>query len=463
MLRITNKLLSAVFSVVICIVSITPHISAYAETTTIPVPGAIYDTGEKGDYNISDDSITEEFNSFGTFSIAGDLVQTDNVGGIDVYTASSGSVDFNYNYSLSSKEDETVWHLADDSGKKIAGSKLSELVKELDSEEYFVENVSAVYVSNEYIEELEYNSQSNIYFGFTLEELDEEFQGTRYVFTLGDDGTTVVKPFEEYDDSYERVIKNVAVGTGVILICVTVSAVTAGAGAPAVGMIFAAAAKTGTTFALSSGTISFAAAAITTGIETGNVEEALKAGALTGSEAFKWGAITGAITGGGGATIKYTKAMQALKGVPLNGLTTQQAAAIQMESGYPVSIIKQFHSMDEYKIYKDAGLSAKIINNELALVRDIDLNYKYPGETMNNLERMKQGLAPYDPKTGKVFQLHHIGQKSDATLAILNEAEHQGNSAILNFVDKASEIDRDAFAPIRKKFWKSFAASVTKI
>lgn len=339
----------------------------------------------------------------------------------------------------------------------------TELVKELDSEEYFVENVSAVYVSNEYIEELEYNSQSNIYFGFTLEELDEEFQGTRYVFTLGDDGTTVVKPFEEYDDSYERVIKNVAVGTGVILICVTVSAVTAGAGAPAVGMIFAAAAKTGTTFALSSGTISFAAAAITTGIETGNVEEALKAGALTGSEAFKWGAITGAITGGGGATVKYTKAMQALKGVPLNGLTTQQAAAIQMESGYPVSIIKQFHSMDEYKIYKDAGLNAKIINNELALVRDIDLNYKYPGETMNNLERMKQGLAPYDPKTGKVFQLHHIGQKSDATLAILNEAEHQGNSAILNFVDKASEIDRDAFAPIRKKFWKSFAASVTKI
>lgn len=128
MLRITNKLLSAVFSVVICIVSISPHISAYAETTTIPVPGAIYDTGEKGDYNISDDSITEEFNSFGTFSIAGDLVQTDNVGGIDVYTASSGNVDFNYKYSLSSNEDKTEWHLVEDSGKKIAGSKLSDKI-----------------------------------------------------------------------------------------------------------------------------------------------------------------------------------------------------------------------------------------------------------------------------------------------------------------------------------------------
>ena len=94
MLRVTNKLLAAILSVVICIVTISPHISAYAETTTIPVPGIIFDTGEKGDYVISDDSVTEEFNSFGTFSITGDLVQTDNVGGIDVYTASSGNVDF---------------------------------------------------------------------------------------------------------------------------------------------------------------------------------------------------------------------------------------------------------------------------------------------------------------------------------------------------------------------------------
>ena len=56
MLRIKNKLLAAILSVVICIVTISPHISAYAETTTIPVPGTIYDTGEKGDYVISDDT-----------------------------------------------------------------------------------------------------------------------------------------------------------------------------------------------------------------------------------------------------------------------------------------------------------------------------------------------------------------------------------------------------------------------
>lgn len=72
-----------------------------------------------------------------------------------------------------------------------------ETVSELDSEDYFVENVSAVYVSKEYLEELAFNSQSNIYFGCTLEELNELFQGSRYVFTLGEDGTTTVRELQE--------------------------------------------------------------------------------------------------------------------------------------------------------------------------------------------------------------------------------------------------------------------------
>ena len=77
------------------------------------------------------------------------------------------------------------------------------LIIELDNEMYFVENVSAVYISKEYLEEVAYNSQENIYFGYTLSELDAYFQGTRYVFTLGDDGQTIVTEFQEYDDTYE--------------------------------------------------------------------------------------------------------------------------------------------------------------------------------------------------------------------------------------------------------------------
>ncbi len=160
------------------------------------------------------------------------------------------------------------------------------LVDEFSSEDYIIENVSAIYYSKEYLEETAYNSKANIFFGYTLAELDEQFQGERYVFTLNDNGETTVQRFEDYDDTYDRVIKNVAVGTGVILVCVTVSVVSAGVGAPTVSMIFAASAKTGTAFALSSAGFSGIFAGTITGIQTKDFDQAIKTAALTGSERF---------------------------------------------------------------------------------------------------------------------------------------------------------------------------------
>lgn len=175
----------------------------------------------------------------------------------------------------------------------------ADLTGQFDSEDYKIESVDAIFISKEYLEELEFNSKSNIYFGYTLEELDEQFQGTRYVFTLDENGKTIVEAFEEYDDMYNEVIQNVAVGSGVVLVCVTVAVLTAGTGAPAcVSMVFAAAAKTGASFAVSSGVISSVAAGTITAMQTGDMEEAVKEASFQGSEAFKWGAITGVITGG---------------------------------------------------------------------------------------------------------------------------------------------------------------------
>lgn len=127
----------------------------------------------------------------------------------------------------------------------IEDTVYSQLVTDLNSDEFFIEDVSAVYVSQEYLTELAYNSQKNVFFGYFLSGLDEYFQGTRYVFTVDDSGQTTVEPLQVVKDTtYEQLLKNVAVGTGVILVCVTVSAVTAGLGtAPAVSMIFAVAAK----------------------------------------------------------------------------------------------------------------------------------------------------------------------------------------------------------------------------
>lgn len=329
----------------------------------------------------------------------------------------------------------------------VKDSVYKNLVENLDSPDYFVENVSAVYVSQDYLEEASYNSKSNIFFGYTLDEIEKIYPDSQYVFTLGDDGKTTVQPFENYDDTYEKVIKNVAIGTGVILVCVTVSVVTGGAGAPAISMIFAASAKTGTIVALSSGAISAAASGIVTGVQTGDMQQALKMAALSGSDSFKWGAISGAISGGAGETL-------ALKGATRNGLSMNEAAEIQKESHYPIDIIKQFHSKKEYEVFKEIGLKSQMVDGKLALVRnDIDLN-AVDEYGRSNFERMTKGLSPID-SNGNSFELHHIGQNADGSLAILTQQEH--DNAVLHGFKNISEIDRTTFAKQRKQFWKTMA------
>ena len=337
----------------------------------------------------------------------------------------------------------------------VEDSLYSNLLSEL-GDGYYVQNVEAVYISQEYLDTLAYNSQSNIYFGYTSEELNEQFQGKKYIFTLGDNGETVVQEQEAYDDTTDQIIKNVAIGTGVILICVTVSAVSGGVGAPAVSMIFATAAKTGTTMALSSGALGGVAAGIITGIETEDFNQAVKAAELAASEGFKWGAISGAIGGGANQALK-------LKGATLNGLTMNEAATIQRESGYPLDVISRFSSMEQYDICKEAGLSSEMVNGHIALIREIDLTYTDAmGRT--NLQRMSQGLAALDPATGEAYQLHHIGQQMDSTLAILTRAEHMqgGNDTIWHVLGEESQIDRTAFNKIRQQFWKTLATMLTE-
>ncbi len=331
----------------------------------------------------------------------------------------------------------------------------SSLVSELNSEEFLVEYIDAAYYPKEYIEALASNSQANRYFGYTSAELNEHFQGTKYVFTLGEDGQTIVVPMETLtDDVYVKAMENVIIGSGVILVCVTVSIVAAPA-APAVSVIFAASAATGTKFALESGALGFAAAAIAKGYETESFEQALKAGAEAGAEGFKWGAIIGAVVGGAGKAI-------ALKGATINGLTMNEDALIQKESQYPLDVIKQFSSMEQYEICKEAGLSPRMVNGKTALVRNIDLNLVDDmGRT--NLQRMQEGLAALDP-SGQAYELHHIGQQADSTLAMLTKAEHMqgGNNKIWHVFGEATEVHGpgNTWDIQRQQFWIKFASSV---
>lgn len=329
------------------------------------------------------------------------------------------------------------------------------LVEDLDSDQYYVENVDTKYISKEYLKELAANSKENIYFGYTLSALEQQFQGTKYVFTVGDDGHTIVHAFEDYDDTYDRVVQNVAIGTGVILVCVTVSAVTGGV-APTVSTVLAVSAKTATELAVSGGAIGGSMAGISTAISTGDVSKAIDAAALGGSEGFKWGAIAGAVTGGAGE-------FSALRGATRNGLTINEAATIQKDAKYPLEIIRRFKSMDEYNIYKEAGLEAKLVNGKSALVRPIDPTIR-DGNGLTNIERMKRGLAALDAE-GNPYELHHVAQEKDGILAILTKAEHRGEGSFSKLHDlmRGSDVDHGPeWAKEREGFWKSLAETLEK-
>jgi hypothetical protein len=139
-------------------------------------------------------------------------------------------------------------------------------------------------------------------------------------------------------------------------------------------------------------------------------------------------------------------------------LTDEQKEKIKKETGWPPEIIDSIATMEEYEIYKKAGLVAVEINGKWCLIRnDIDWEQKDEfGRT--NKERTEQGLAPLD-KNGKPIELHHIGQKPDSPLAELTQDEHRGkgNDSVLHDKNKDTEIDRGEFQKEKEEHWKARA------
>lgn len=330
----------------------------------------------------------------------------------------------------------------------------STLINSFGNKEYYIEDIKATYVSQEYIDEINENSKENIYFGYTLSQLDKQFSGKRYVFTADDNGKTVVKEFEKYDDTYEQVIKNVSVGAGVILFCATVSAVTGGV----TYIVFATAASEGTKMALSAGGISAVISGGVTYVQTGDINKSLKSAALEGSKEFKWGAILGSVAGGfkGKSIAKELKKHDVTK----KGLTLKEAYKIQKELKYSPEVIKYIGSEKEYEVYKNAGNFEQVVNGKKALIQKIDLQYKskYKGEMITNYERIKKyGLAPLD-NTGASYEIHHMGQESNSTYAILTKVQHQKNTAILHPNRNNSKVKHGyEWEKAKKEFWKSYA------
>ena len=415
--------------------------------------------------------------------------------------------------SSETTDDGKVYHLDDASDlEEYTNLVYENIVDNIQSDEIFVEGVQVAYYSDEYIQDVLYNSKESVFFGYTLSELDNQFQGTKYAFTLGDDGTTQVHEFQNYDFTTEEIIRNVAIGTAVIVVCVVVTIATAGAASEAtvpcvvvvVNNIASFATKAAITTAVSGAVIGGLSAGLITGFETQDMNAAIKAAALQASKDYMWGAIIGAATGGfteiaglkwatgGKLTVKEAAFIQKQSKLPSSmirrlssfeqykelvelekkgGLAVSTVLKLSKETKFPVEIVKAFRSTEEGLIYsKEAGLIAKEVNGKLALVRDIDLNYtsKLAGKTVTNLERMQAGYAPIDPLTGQAYQLHHIGQKIDSPLAILTQAEHTGggHNSILhdpnieNGQGVHALLSAEEWAAQREEFWIGFAKTV---
>lgn len=308
--------------------------------------------------------------------------------------------------------------------------------------EYLID-VQAFYESKEAIEEGIYNSKESEYFGFLLSEVDAQFQGVPYVFSMDENGETEVREFVPYDDLWVKVLKNAAVGTGVILVCVTVSSLTVAA-APAVHMIFACAAD----YAIKAGTRGAAVMAIKSVImkfaETGDVEESLRQAVLGASEGYKWGAIAGAVSGAAAKTINLAGLKHATK------MSMNDIAKIQMHSNFSDATIKKMHSLDEFNVYQNANLvEYEIDGRRFLLPKDMDWGFVDPATGMTNRQLVENGYNPVD-QNGIKYEIHHVGQKTNSPLAFLTQEQHRSNYSDLH-INKPSEVRPNG----NTTFWKS--------
>lgn len=139
-------------------------------------------------------------------------------------------------------------------------------------------------------------------------------------------------------------------------------------------------------------------------------------------------------------------------------LSDEQKAGIVEETGWSDNIADAISSVEEYNIYREAGLMEVRVGEKICLIRpDIDMK-QMDGFGRTNKERMEQGLAPLTSE-GRPYELHHIGQYQDSPLAELTMQEHRGkgNDVVLHIKTKESEINREIFDLERAEHWQKRA------
>lgn len=138
------------------------------------------------------------------------------------------------------------------------------------------------------------------------------------------------------------------------------------------------------------------------------------------------------------------------------GLTDEQKKAIKEETGWSDDIVDSIRTTDEAKIYMDAELQEGEVNGKKALLQ-LDIEGKDCNELKwpdwSNKDLAEEGYPPRD-KTGRPYELHHVGQNPNSPLAELTYEQHHcdGNFKKLHTFEDSS-IDRQQFNKERKEYW----------
>ena len=144
----------------------------------------------------------------------------------------------------------------------------------------------------------------------------------------------------------------------------------------------------------------------------------------------------------------------------LKGFLFEEVWNSENEMGWSDDIVNNMRSIEEYEIYKNAGLMEFEICGKKCLIRT-GINWSYIDEDgYSNKERIKQGLSPLD-ENGKAIELHHLGQHKNSPLAELTFDEHRGkgNDTILH--DKKMETEAhgegNSWNEERKEYWIQYS------
>ena len=134
--QIKKKLYMQISTMILCVVALTTLYSVNAFTKSKSeknaIVGKVYEFDKNDDYDISESdksSSTDKVETYGEFSLLGNIGNISEKNGVPAYEVTSGNLDLYYTYSDALlKAKEKKWHLVADKGKKLDGNKLDKKI-----------------------------------------------------------------------------------------------------------------------------------------------------------------------------------------------------------------------------------------------------------------------------------------------------------------------------------------------